>query len=565
MTYLQCAVANGLWYLASLAESLRLRRGLGDIAGTQKEVLLRTLSRNQSTRFGREAGFASIRSVIEFQSRVPLSTYESYCDLIGRIEKGEHQVLTSDEVLMMGLTSGSTAATKHIPYTAALKAEFGRAIASWVVDLYKNDPRLMLGQAYWSVTPVTHQNERTAAGIPIGFEEDSEYFGPFKRYLLRSAMAVPSLVRLIEDIEAFRYVTLLFLLRSRSLALISIWNPTFLTILIERLPRWWRQLADDIANGTLLPPVAISNNLQARLVALNHPNRSRADQIRAVFQYYGEPGKAHADIWPNLRLISCWADSSAAPHLKDLARLFPQARLQGKGLIATEGFVSFPMMNHPGAIPAIRSHFLEFLPAGDNSSSEGALPLLVHELELDHCYEVIVTTGGGLYRYRLHDIVQVVGSFKGCPLIRFVGKEAYISDWFGEKLNEKHVRQSLNALLWQHAISPNFAMVAYDEYDGQRAYRLFIEARGSTDEELSLVGAGLEEALKGNYHYNYCRKLGQLAPLRIFRIDGDGTEIYLSVCQGRGQRLGDIKSVALHRMSGWAQYFRGGIISHRRA
>ena len=57
---------------------------------------------------------------------------------------------------------------------------------------------------------------------------------------------------------------------------------------------------------------------------------------------------------------------------------------------------------------------------------------------------MVISTGGGLYRYQLHDLIQVVGYLGTCPLLKFVGKESYISDWFGEKLNERHVRQTLD-------------------------------------------------------------------------------------------------------------------------
>lgn len=557
MSALQCIAASSLWYMASLPESLRLRRALADIAGAQERLLLQTLRGNRDTEFGRRLGFAGIQSVADYQSRVPLSTYEDYREAVGRIEAGERHVLTTGDVLMMEPTSGSTAATKHIPYTAALKTEFGRGIAPWLTDLYQHDPRLMCGKAYWSVTPVAHHNEKTAAGIPIGFEEDDEYFGRFQRYLVRAAMAVPGLVRLIDDIDAFRYVTLLFLLRNRSLALVSVWNPTFLSLLVEPLPLWWQRLAADIAHGTLSPPAPIAGELLGRLQSLNPPDPRRARQIRAVFQKHTGPGEVHTGLWPNLRLISCWADATAAVYARRLARLFPRARIQGKGLIATEGFVSLPVTGRAGAMPAIRSHFLEFLPA----AGEPARPLLVHELEDEQCYEVIVTTGGGLYRYRLLDLVRVVDRYRGCPLIRFVGKAANVSDRFGEKLNERHVRQALDVLLNRRGINPDFAMVAYEESFGRPAYVLFIEAHGQRDAALYLLGADLEAALTENYHYQYCRKLGQLAPLRVVRVERDGMATYLAVCQRHGQRLGDIKPVALHRMSGWAEHFRGPVLS----
>jgi hypothetical protein len=250
------AFANGLWYLSCLREARALRRALSDVAGTQQRLLLDTLKRNEATEYGREHGFAKIRSADEYRERVPLTDYEDYARAVERIAAGAKNVLTSEEVLLLEPTGGSTLATKLIPYTASLRDEFGRGIAAWVWDLFSHDPRLMLGTAYWSITPVAHREQMTQGGLPVGFEEDSQYLGALGTLLSR-VMAVPPEVRQIDDIESFRYVTLLFLLRARTLALISVWNPTFLTLLMSRLPGWHSRLAHDLETGSLSPPTPI--------------------------------------------------------------------------------------------------------------------------------------------------------------------------------------------------------------------------------------------------------------------------------------------------------------------
>jgi hypothetical protein len=49
--------------------------------------------------------------------------------------------------------------------------------------------------------------------------------------------------------------------------------------------------------------------------------------------------------------------------------------------------------------------------------------------------------------------------------------------------------------------------------------------------------------------------------LKVFRIEGDGSEAYLDACQFRGQRAGDIKPAVLHRLDGWSRVFRGDFIA----
>jgi hypothetical protein len=557
---LKTLIANSLWFLTALPESSTFHRALDNVANTQQAYLLHLLHENAGTEFGQYYNFDSIQSVSEYQERIPLSTYDDYQPAIRQIGDRQHNVLTRDPVELLEPTSGSTAATKYIPYTATLKAEFQRAIAPWIVDLFRHNPRLLWGQAYWSVSPVTQKNRHTPAGIPIGFEEDSEYFGSWQQYFVRSIQAVPAQVRFTEDINTFRYITLLFLLRSHRLALISIWNPTFLTLLVEPLLDWWLQLADDIDHGQISPPAPLPADLQTAFESLNRPNPRRAADIRRIFQTCTAPADIHAHLWPHLRLISCWTDAQAAPYAEQLAKLFPQAQIQGKGLLATEGIVSFPLAGRPGAALALRSHFFEFLPANAKPETQ---PILAHQLETGQQYEVILTTGGGFYRYHLHDLVEVVGHLKQCPLVRFAGKSGHISDHFGEKLNETHVRQALDTLLKQHNLQPTFVMLACETTLQPPAYVLFIEDVTASDEILQHIGQRLDLALQENFHYHYCRDLGQLAALRVFHINQNGLAAYIATCQAHGQCAGDIKPVTLHRHGNWLGRFSGRLLNRQ--
>ena len=548
------AFANGLWFLSCLREARAFRRALSDVAGTQERLLLATLKRNEDTEYGRRHGFARIRSAHEYRERAPLTDYGDYAGAVERIGAGNKNVLTSEAVLLLEPTSGSARATKLIPYTTSLQNEFARGIAAWVCDLFSRDPRLARGTAYWSITPVARREEPTPGGIPIGFEEDTRYLGALG-VLLSRVMAVPPEVRQIEDIESFRYVTLLFLLRARSMALISVWNPTFLTLLMSRLPGWYPRLAHDLETGSLSPPTPIPQ--EKRLSALNTPDPRRAAQLRAAFRSGGEPATAHSSLWPNLRLLSCWDEAHAALYAPEAARLFPQTRVQGKGLISTESFVSLPLTEQKGAVLSLRSHFLEFVP----HNSEGET-LLAHELEEGGRYSVAVTTGGGLYRYRMGDVVEVTGRFEDCPLIRFLGKEDLVSDRFGEKLNERHASVVLRGALASHAPEAHFAMLAFEEES--RGYALFIEAEGARETTLLSLADHVEGQLRENHHYRYCRDLGQLGHLRVFRVRRGAAETYQEVCRSGGQRAGDIKPVALHAMGDWSHRFEGGFVDPER-
>jgi hypothetical protein len=534
-----CTAANALWLAGCLQEAARFRRATTRVREEQARVLQRLVRTNANTEFGRRHGFASIRTAREYQERVPMRSYDEYCPYIDSIAAGSANVLTRDRITLFEPTSGSAAATKLIPYTAALQRQFQKGIQPWIADLFLHHPDLMRGPAYWSVSPVISPHRHTAGGIPIGFDDDSQYVGGWRRALVQAVLAAPASLRHAPDMNAFRYQTLLALVRNGGLRIISVWNPTFLTLLLDGLP----QSAD-----------ALRRDLQA--------DRVRADVLRAALAA-GTAAERHAILWPRLGLLSCWTGGRAAGPAAELGRLFPHARLQGKGLIATEGFVSLPQIGHDGSALAVRSHFLEFAPVDSRNEACETPALLAHELERGRRYAVILSTAGGLYRYCLHDVIEVIGHLHECPLIAFLGKQEYVSDWFGEKLHEAHVASVLDAALDSAGVSASFAMLACDPTSAPPAYVLYIEA-AADDDTLNVVARDVEQSLHGNFHYDYARRLGQLGPVRVFRAER-AADAFLSAAVRAGRRAGDVKLLALDRRDGWSREQRGHFIATRRS
>jgi GH3 auxin-responsive promoter len=526
-----CTSANALWLAGCLPEAVRFRTSTRNVRAVQLQTLRHVLRDNEKTGFGRRCRFRTITSAREYQARVPIGSYEAYEPEIVRIAAGERGVLTRERVRMFEPTSGSATATKLIPYTRALQHQFQRGIKPWIADLFVNDPDLMRGQAYWSVSPATHRMSRTLAGIPIGFDDDAVYVGGWRALLVRAVMAAPASLRHTPDIAAFQYETLLALVRSDSLRLISIWNPTFLSIVI----------------GGLLP--------HAESLLRDLRDTARAGVLRRALNASTTEDR-HAILWPWLRLISCWADANAAAPAARLAAVFPQARIQPKGLIATEGFVSLPLVGREASVLAVRSHFFEFAPVDSRGAVDETSPLLAHELECGRRYAVILTTAGGLYRYRLDDIVEVTGREKECPLIRFTGRHGYVSDWFGEKLHEATAAAALASAA--PACRPAFTMLACDPDLSPPAYVLYVDS-DADDGMLLSVAADVDARLRANFHYDCARLVGQLGPVRVFRAAG-GAETYLAAAIAGGRRAGDVKPLALDRRDGWSGRFTGSLI-----
>ncbi len=540
--------ANAVWSALAQGARRRFRAALRDPRSTQQSLLAGYLTRNARTDFGRQADFAALLAagspadvVAAYQQAVPVRSYDDFDPFIARVAAGERDVLTADPVLRLAPSSGSTTAAKLVPQTATSAGEFSRAVDAWVGDLYRRTPALLGGQAYWSITPAVSFAAIAAArfgdragrpAVPVGFDDDAAYLGGLRRRLVDAILAVPNAVRLVTHPDMFQYVTLLFLLRARSLRLISVWHPSFLLQLLESIDRWRDRLAADLLAGTLNPPGPIASDVLARLRRGLAPDPERASEIRR-----SSAGDA-STLWPGLTIVSCWGDGPAQPYARRLAQSLPHATVQPKGLIATEGIVSIPFDGrHP---LAIGSHFFEFIDARGR-------PQLADALSQGEEYDVVLTTGGGLYRYGLGDRITVTGWLDGTPSIAFAGRSDRVSDRFGEKLSDGFVTSVL-AQIFAAGAPPRFAMLAPETTAAGVAYTLLVEPEDALPDRLD---ASLERALRQNPHYAWCVDLGQLRPARVVRVGPHADRAYLDACVARGQRLGDVKPAALHRDDGW--------------
>jgi hypothetical protein len=527
-------IANSLWLASNAPAFARFGRALERPEETQLQLLRNTIARNAGCAYGRLHGFSGIRTYEEFALRVPLVNYDDVEPWIRRIVKGEGNVLAAETVTRLVPTSGSSGARKLIPFTAGLQREFDAAIAPWVCDLYRGHPSMLGGPAYWSITPAL-QTDRTESAVPVGFDDDSGYLGGVKKHLVNKVMAVQPEVRLVTDMKVFRYVTLLCLLRARDLRLISVWHPSFLTLLLDALQFEFEDLVSDISTGCCkyenALPAEVVRTLKLRPLSRRAAELETADITNAV------------TLWPLLKTVSCWGDGSAELALSGMRQRLPGVYVQAKGLLATEGVITIPFRGtHPAAVC---SHFFEFIDAADRVCR-------LHELCLDETYEVVVTTAGGLWRYRMGDFVRVTGFAGQTPTLRFLGRNNGVSSLFGEKLSEIFVSDVVQKALEITRIKPCFAMLAPDEGGDGCAYTLYLE--GPLHENLAET---LDRMLRENPHYAWCRDLGQLQPARIFSISENGYEVFVKRSTEKGARAGEIKPALLSVRKDWSKYFRG--------
>ena len=440
----------------------------------QTQRLQSIVQNNRACAFGEQFDFCKVDGVDRFRAHVPIQDWSALAPWVRRAQHENTPVLTAERPLFFERTSGSNALVKHIPYTRRFLEEFQRSLVVWLSWMYEARPGIGDGPGYWSLSPIGEAPTAAANGIAIGNASDAIYLqGSSAERLLETLVSVA--FDTDESDQDWKLKTARVLAGAESLALISVWSPSFLT--------------------AVLAPLVNTNYRDFICEALPPKRCLLLDRALAAGRF--------DTLWPRLAVVSCWMDGSSRSQSDRLRQWFPSTEFVPKGLVATEGIVSFPVGLSGRSVLAIQSHFLEFV---DDSGDIR----LVDELALGKTYRPVLTTSGGLYRYRLGDVVEVDGWFRETPTVRFVGREDSRSDLVGEKLDEALVARALDL-----ALGPEVGAFMIPMPTDPARYLIGIAdsvALNDTDVE-QRVEAHLSEI----FHYAQARRIGQLQPLVVRR------------------------------------------------
>jgi hypothetical protein len=384
---------------AAFAPTARsLRHSHARAPQAQARLLRELAARSARTAYGRHYG---VRTAEDFRARLPVVTWSDVAPWMAHQMEREGRVVVDEPVRFYEKTSGSSGPAKHVPYTASLLRSFARAFAAWAHDVLARGPRLRTGQMYFCVSPSFAPAETTAHGVPVGLEDDADYLGPALRAILSPFFVAPPGAARERDPSLFKRAVCTHLARAPGLEIMSVWNPSFLAVLLD----WIEEHRADVA---------------ADLRARRDPRGDALASSRIDW----------ARLWPELKLVSCWASASAEPLAKVLARRLPHVTMQPKGLLATEAPLTIPSFAAGGFVPLVDDVFYELEEDGASAASPrrgqhhtagGPLHLL-HEAQPGKTYALIISQRGGLARYRIGDRVRVSHFYGTTPCLDFVGR-----------------------------------------------------------------------------------------------------------------------------------------------
>jgi len=325
-------------------------------------------------------------------------------------------------------------------------------------ELYLSKPKAFHGKSYWSLSPPLKKKSTTAGGIKIGTTSDTDYFNPITKWFLKNILAVNHQEVNKKSTHDFYLQTARQLLSTKDLSFISVWSPSFIIQL----------------------DIFIRSNLKE---IVSHPSISNQRKRKLQSQEF-----KWKQVFPSLTVVSCWTEAQAAIWLPQLEKLFTGVSIQGKGLLSTEGVVSIP--TRMGNALAYNCQFYEF------RNTETKEIFLADQLEINKSYEVILSTGGGLYRYNTKDLVEVTTLADELPILKFIGRSSQTSDLVGEK------------------IDPNALVTLVQEIQQKINYTALVFTKNTADQKSKLL-EHINKHLQLNPYYDQAINLGQLSPLEV--------------------------------------------------
>jgi hypothetical protein len=401
----------------------------------QEAKLLELVRRNKDTDYGSEHGFGSIRSIEDYQSRVPPNTYETLAGHVERVLAGEDNVLTADKALMFATTSGTTGAAKYIPVTSSYLHEYSHGVHVHTYRMFTDFGDILDGKL---LVPSSNDVEGHApSGLPYG--AISGYLTRTQPGAIKRFYALPYELCKVKHVESKYYLTLRYTV-GEDIRLVVMPNPSSMTLLAEKMTEHADELIDDIRTGRV-NPAYLPEGAPAGLGRGTKPDARRADELLSILRSTGS--LLPREVWPNLRLLSCWKGGTMPLYLRKLPETYGDVAVRDLGYMASEGRGATPLVNSgAGGVLNVSSHFFEFVPEEQRDDPDPDF-LTGDQLESNREYYVYFTTSAGLYRYDINDVVRVVDFYRNTPVLTFVRKGGGMTSITGEKLTESQVTGAL--------------------------------------------------------------------------------------------------------------------------
>ncbi len=517
-------------------------RALEAPRAAQEETRRRILGFNRDTEYGREHGFAELGDYDTFCRRVPIVQYDQLEPYVSRMIHGEANVLVADPVLYLGVSSGTTGGKKYIPIQASFADE---------TELWMALERSFLARAHpgfeklVELRYVNRVEGKVPCGLPAGAV--SAWYYSHLQASGRYAEIVPLSAYQLGPVAARNYAVLRFALGAAVGRMTAV-NPSTLLLLARTLAAETENLIRDVRDGDIRH-AELPDDVRAELRGRLSPDAERARDLEAAV----ESGRlVPARAWPSLRFISCWMHAGASLYAADLAQEIGKLPVWDYGYTSTEGRVTVTVDDAGRGVPLITSAFFE-LRDGDGH----VMPLV--EAQPGQQGEMIITSSRGLYRYATGDVVEIAGTNRATPLVKYERKLRATASLTGEKLTEVQVLSVVQSVLGEAGIVPEFFCLCA-EWGSPPRYVLALEPRGAppSDDVALAVADHIEQGLcKANPEYEKKRETQRLNEVAILVLEPGSRQAYIEQERRGGREVSRIKLPCLSMDLGVLARFNG--------
>lgn len=536
---------TGLWFrlYMLIIETLYWRpllKATRNPARLQHKLLQSILTKNQDTRYGKDHDFESIINSEAIYTRycqlVAVNEYEAIRAYVDEQMDSQVPALITEKPVLFAVTSGTTAEAKFLPVGEHMLKRYKRDQKLFTYLQYRRKPAAFAG-SYLGIVGAGIEGY-TKRGIPYG--SISGVLNMKMPKLVQSRYVIPAAVFAIDDYELKYYLILRLALGHSDLSYIVCANPSTLLKLESLMNNNMKNYVRDIEMGTVEGITELPQGLRDTLTQILKPDPVRSRELRIIEQ---QQSKIHLkDVWPSLQMITTWTGGSCGIAVGALQQSIDSSTaITELGYVSSEFRGTLPYDEQNGAgIPTLQDNFFEFI-AVDEYESGHAQYQLLHQLDQGKEYYVVVTTGSGLYRYFMNDIVRVEGYLNKTPLLVFVQKGRGVTSITGEKIYESQVIEAVKTAC---DLNPVFYVMVADPV--QSRYTLYIEVPTMHGQSIDKVAERIDQQLSIlNMEYRAKRGSGRLLPLQMLRLKQGTGDVYRKACVKQGQKEGQYKHIIL--------------------
>ena len=478
------------------SESIILGYDVFDDGG---EALRRIIRQNIDTELGQEWGFETVKTLEEYQSRVPLATYDTYSPFIELTTRiGESDIFCGEDIKGYALSSGSSGRRKRIPY-----------VAGQITDNARELRQLLSGKGSTFLLMQSIQSEEKYAdgtyldsitGATLQAVEKELRYESFRLEDPDGAVTSPKEFFFASKGISSYHEKLLYALLDKHVTRIVAPFAWYVLDLFQYLERHCDTLLDDMREGKTLH-------------GEKHPER--ADELAEVFAGgFDEPILPR--IWPELEMVM--AAGGGSFHIyTELLRRYSGDVLYHEGLYAaSEGiFARFDAEINKYRLTN-GEYFFEFREITEDGSEGRVLPL--EQVEDGGTYEVIVTNNAGFYRYALGDVIRVYRKEDKELLFDLLYRRSNVIRLHGRTgsgvITPDSIFESVSELIGRHHLP--VGDYCYTLSDSDCRLEVYLEQAGHGDVLLSSFDT---EMLADEFDQILCSKSKGYADARIGKLD----------------------------------------------